>query len=100
MGSMIKVAKTIFFTLLFIVGITFSMENTDPLVLRYYFGFETPSIPVFLLVLFAILLGVILAGVGFIFDERSLRKRLREKDKEIENLKREASAPLEEGGAS
>lgn len=86
---MMKVVKTVFLTLLFILGITFSMENTGWVVLRYYFGLETPPVPVFLLVLFSVLLGVFLTGVGFLFDERSLKKALREKEREIASLERE-----------
>ena len=86
---MVKFAKTIFFTLLFILGITFATENTGWVVLRYYFGLETPPIPIFFLVLFSVFLGVLLAGVGFIVDERSLKKSLREKEREITSLQRE-----------
>lgn len=86
---MVKFAKTIFFTLLFILGITFATENTGWVVLRYYFGLETPPIPIFLLVLFSVLSGVFLAGVGFLIDERSLKKALREKEREITSLQKE-----------
>lgn len=86
---MIKVVKTVFLTLLFILGITFSMQNASWVVLRYYFGLETPPVPVFLLVLFSVLLGIILAGIGFLFDERTLKKALREKERQIASLERE-----------
>lgn len=86
---MVKVAKTIFLTLFFILGITFAMENTGWVVLRYYFGLETPPVPVFLLVLFSVLFGVLLAGVGFVVDEWSLRRALREKEREIAALQKE-----------
>lgn len=86
---MVKVLKTIFITLLFILGITFSMENAEPLRLRYYFGLETPPIPLFVLVLFAILLGVLLAGLGFLFDQWSLKRALKEKDRAIATLEGE-----------
>ena len=86
---MVKFAKTIFFTLLFILGITFATENTGWVVIRYYFGLETPPIPIFLLVLFSVLSGVFLAGVGFLIDERSLKKALREKEREITSLQKE-----------
>ena len=86
---MIKVLKTIFLTLLFILGITFSMENTGWVVLRYYFGLETPPLPLFLLVLFSVLLGVCLTGAGFLLDERSLRRALREKERQIASLENE-----------
>jgi len=86
---MLKVVKTVFFTLLFILGITFAMENTGWVVLRYYFGLETPPVPIFLLVLFSVLLGVLLVGLGFICDEWSLRKALREKERQIASLEKE-----------
>ena len=86
---MVKVLKTIFLTLLFILGITFSMENTGWVVLRYYFGLETPPLPLFLLVLFSVLLGVCLTGAGFLLDERSLRRAPREKERQIASLENE-----------
>ena len=84
-----KVLKTISLVLLFIFGITFSMENTTPVALRYYFGLETPPVPLFLLALFCILLGVCLAGVGFLIDQRLLRRSLREKERQIAALQGE-----------
>lgn len=97
---MIKVVKTVFVTLLFILGITFSMENAEPLRLRYYFGLETPPIPLFLLVLFAILLGVLLAGAGFLFDQWSLKRALKEKDRAISALEGQIQALREREGQS
>jgi uncharacterized integral membrane protein len=84
-----KVLKTIFLALLFILGITFSMENTTPVALKYYFGLETPPVPLFLVVLFCILLGVCLAGVGFLIDQRLLRRSLREKERQVAALQSE-----------
>lgn len=86
---MAKVLKTIFLALLFILGITFSMENTGWVVLRYYFGLETPPVPLFLLVLFSILLGILLAGAGFLIDQWSLRRALREKERQVASLENE-----------
>ena len=86
---MVKALKTIFLTLLFILGITLSMENTGWVVLRYYFGLETPPVPLFLVVLFSVLLGVCLAGAGFILDQLSLKRALREKERQITSLENE-----------
>ena len=86
---MIKVVKTLFFTLLFILGVTFAMQNSQGIVLRYYFGMESPEVPVFLLVLFAILFGVLLTGASYIFDEWSLKRVVRQKEREIAALERE-----------
>jgi len=96
----VKVLKTIFLTLLFILGITFSMENTGWIVLRYYFGLETPPVPVFLLVLFSILLGILLAGVGFFLDELFLKRALREKERKIAALENELKPYREREPAS
>lgn len=84
-----KVLKAIFFTLLFIFGITLAMENTSWVVLRYYFGLESPPVPLFLIVLFSVLLGVCLAGIGFFLDERSLKRSLREQERKIAELESE-----------
>jgi len=65
------------------------MQNTGWVVLRYYFGLETPPVPLFLLVMFAVLLGVILAGAGFLVDQWSLRRALREKDRRLAALENE-----------
>ena len=89
---MIKFVKVVLITLLFIFGVTFSVENSQPLVLRYYFGFETPPLPLFLLVLFSVLVGVLLAGLGFLVDQHVLKRALREKDRQIDALKREAES--------
>ncbi|MCZ6625829.1 MAG: LapA family protein [Deltaproteobacteria bacterium] len=104
---MIRVIKTVFLALLFIFGITFSLNNREEVVLSYNFGFETPPmgfgfetspIPLFLLFLFAVLLGVLLAGTGFIVDQWSHRKALREKEREIESLERELKHYRSENG--
>jgi uncharacterized integral membrane protein len=89
---MIKVIKPIFFTLLFIFGITFAVENTEPISLRYYFGLESVPIPVFLLVLFSILLGVLMTGMGFLIDVWILKKTLRERERELRSLRKEGEA--------
>ncbi len=95
---MFKFIKSIFLTLLFIVGITFSMENTEPLVLRY-FGYETPPIRLYLLILLSVFFGVLLAGIGFMIDQRSFKKAVRKKDQEIESLERETRTIQERGRA-
>jgi uncharacterized integral membrane protein len=95
---MFKLIKSVFLTLLFIVGITFSMENTEPMVLRY-FGYETPPIHLYLLILLSVFFGVLLAGIGFMIDQRSFKKVVRHKDQEIESLEREARTNQERGRA-
>lgn len=93
---MIKVIKAVSLTLLFFMGITFAMENTQSLVLRY-FGYETPPINLYLLILVSILFGVIVAGIGFIIDQWSLKKVVRQKEREIESLEKEVRTVQETG---
>jgi len=95
---MFKFIKSVFLTLLFIAGITFSMENTEPLVL-HYMGYETPPIHLYLLILLSVFFGVLLAGIGFMIDQRSLKKAVRSKNQEIESLEREARTNQEGGRA-
>ena len=94
---MIKVIKVVFFSFLFIVGITFSVKNTQTLRLRYYFGLVTPPIDLFLLILFSDFFGVLLAGIGFIIDQRSLKRTVRQKEREIESLEKEIRIVQEKG---
>ena len=86
---MIKIIKAISLTLLFIFGITFAVENTQPVVLRYYFGLESIPIPVFLLVLLSILVGVVMAGMAYLVDVWWLKKALRDKERQIRSLQKE-----------
>lgn len=97
--EMIRFLKTVLLVLLFIAGITFAVENTQPFVLRYYFGFESPPLPLFLLVLVSVLFGVLLAGLGFLFDQWSLKRALRQKEREVESLQRELKLYRDQGGA-
>src|SRR5688572_2869281 len=94
---MTRLIKTIAIALLFIVGITFAMKNNDEVTLGYYFGWESPPIPVFLLVVFSVFVGVLLAGFGFLLDQMSFKRMLREKEQQIEDLQAELQ-PYQERG--
>ncbi|MFQ5683364.1 MAG: lipopolysaccharide assembly protein LapA domain-containing protein [Candidatus Binatia bacterium] len=95
---MLRVGKTVFLTLLFILGITFSLENTEPVVLKYYFGLVAPPIPIFLMVLLSVLFGVFIAGIGFLMDQRRLKTTVREKEREIKMLQQEMQHSREQVG--
>jgi len=74
------------------------MENTEPLVL-HYMGYETPPIHLYLLILLSVFSGVLLAGIGFMIDQRSLKKAVRNKNLELESLERESRTNQERGRA-
>lgn len=75
------------------------MENTDGVVLKYYFDLKTVPIPVFLLVLFSVFFGILLVGVAFLVDERSLKRAVREKEREIASLDQELKSFREQSRA-
>jgi len=95
---MSRLIKTIAISLLFVVGITFAMKNNAEVTLGYYFGWESPPIPVFLLVVVSVFLGVLLAGFGFLLDQMSFKRMLREKERQIEDLQAEIQPYRERGG--
>jgi uncharacterized integral membrane protein len=65
-----KYAQLIVFV--FIFGVSFASENTQPVILRYYFNLETPSFPMYLLMFIPLLIGIFAGSlVGFGDDEKS-----------------------------
>ena len=76
-----------------LLGIWFCVENSQPLVLKVY-GFSAPELPVGLIVTLALLTGALL---GYIMSLpwllrtrnriRSLNRKLRRRDKELERLR-------------
>jgi len=84
----LRLIKTLFITLLFILAITFSTQNLSPVAIHYFFEGFNLTIPLYLLVLVSILIGVILAGFGLIIDSMKFRKMLKEKESIIRELKK------------
>jgi uncharacterized integral membrane protein len=92
---MIKAVKIVFLTLLFMLGIALAVENTEPVALSY-FGHRLVPMPLFALVLVSVLAGVLLAAAAFLVDLWSLRRALREKDRELAALRARQSEREEE----
>ena len=80
---------------MFIVLLGFAVKNDQPVVLRYFFGFEwQASLVVILLVFFAVGLGIgVLAVLGNVFRQRreiaALKRELSLKSKLTEKLDEE-----------
>ena len=93
--------RIILAVLLVILAATFSTLNREEIALRYFFGWSTPSFPIFLLVLVSLGIGMVL---GFSVDwgerwklrgkARELRNRVKELRKELDSLNAQ-KAPLE-----
>jgi uncharacterized integral membrane protein len=89
--------KTILLMLAFFVAIIFSIQNRSEVVLRFVFPweshqwFEAPRVPLplFLVILCSIFLGVLIGGVGDIYQRFQLKRTLRKNQKKMEILERE-----------
>lgn len=90
-----KWAKTVFWMVVFIFVILFSIQNKDEVMLRFTlypikdFQWELPKVPLFLVILCSVFLGVLIGGVGDFYRRFRLKKSLHQNQKTIEKLERE-----------
>jgi uncharacterized integral membrane protein len=97
-----KVVYTVVVTLIVMFVITFALENTKPVELRYFDFFQT-SIPIWMLIFIAFLAGVIFTGFMGIVERFRLTRTVNRLNKTIRDLRRELKAnenapDLGEGG--
>ncbi|MFQ5892991.1 MAG: lipopolysaccharide assembly LapA domain-containing protein [Nitrospinota bacterium] len=113
---MIKTFKFVFGLIVLVILASFAAKNSEPVVLRYYYGYATPPVPLYVVLLAAVVVGAILAAL-FAIGERfyflhELRKRnrtIREMEGELVSLRNlplaeplpasESGAPSQEGVA-
>lgn len=91
-----KWLKTLFWMIVFIFAILFSIQNKSEVTLRFGLyplqndqWFEIPKVPLFLVILCSIMLGVLVSGIGDLYRRFQLRGALRQNQKKIERLERE-----------
>ncbi len=72
----------IFFVLL-LAGIGFAVLNDQPVSLQYYFGWVSPSLPLFLWAFLFLLLGLVLSSIWAFVSKMSLRSRIRQRKRAI-----------------
>jgi uncharacterized integral membrane protein len=85
-----KVIYTIIVAIFVMFVITFSLENTDPVQLRYYdFDFFKQSLPAYMLIFIAFLAGVIFTGFMGIVERFRLNRTINRLNKTIRDLRRE-----------
>lgn len=83
-----KVIYTIILAIFIMFIITFSLENTTAIQLRYYDFFER-SLPTYMLIFFAFLTGVIFTGFMGIVERFRLTRTINRLNKTIRDLRRE-----------
>jgi uncharacterized integral membrane protein len=86
-----KIIYTIVLALIVIFIITFSLENTVPVRLRYYDYFER-WLPTYMLIFIAFLTGVIFAGFMGVVERFRLTRTISRLNKTIRDLRREMKA--------
>ena len=88
--------RGIIFFLLLLVGIGFAIQNEQPVSLKYYFGWVSPPLPLFLWVFLLLFLGLLLsAGLAF-FTKIALHSRIRLRRRSLADLERERDRLREE----
>lgn len=86
-----KVIYTVILALLVMFVITFSLENTVPVRLKYYDFFER-WLPTYMLLFIAFLAGVIFTGFMGIVERFRLTRTINRLNKTIRDLRREMKA--------
>jgi len=86
-----KVVYTVVLAIVVMFIITFSLENTLPVQLRYYDFFER-SLPTYMLIFIAFLAGVIFTGFMGIVERFRLTRTINRLNKTIRDLRREIKA--------
>lgn len=88
-----RVIYTIIVALFVIFIITFSLENTDPVTLRYHgYDFFKGSLPTYMLIFISFLAGVVFTGLMGIVERFRLTRTVNRLNKTIRDLRREIKA--------
>ena len=93
-----KALKAIIIVLLFFFALTFCLQNTNEVTLRYYTFVENLTAPIFIVVLASVFLGLVIGIIGSGLTLIRLRLQLRRQTKETEALRKELDAAKGEEG--
>ena len=87
-----SILKWAFFLLILIAAVTFALQNDRPLSLRYYFGWESLPLPLFLWAFLSFFIGLILSGLMTSLSKVSLLSQIRHQKKALVELERKRDA--------
>jgi len=83
-----RIFKWAIFLFILAAAIGFALKNDQPFSLRYYFGWESISLPLFLWVFLSFLIGLVISGLISAFSRINLHSRIRLQKKRIAELER------------
>jgi uncharacterized integral membrane protein len=87
-----SILKWTFLLLILSAAISFAIQN-DPLVsLKYYFGWESLPLPLYLWEFLSFFIGLILSGLMTSLSKISLLSQIRQQKKAIDELERKRNA--------
>ena len=79
--------KLVAFVFVFILAVSFAAQNTQSVTLRYYFSWETPLFPMYLLMFIPFFIGTVvgsLVGLGARLCLKNTVKQLTKSNRELE----------------
>lgn len=90
--------KLVVLVLVLILAVSFAKNNTQPVTISYYFGWETPAFDMYLLMFIPFFVGIVvgtLVGLGSRLNLKNTVKRLHKSNRELqEKLKKAQEAQI------
>lgn len=91
---MVRTFKLIIGLIVLVILASFAVNNSEPVVLKYYYGYATPPVPLYVVLLAAVVMGAILAALfaigerfHFLYEVRKRDRVIREMEKELVSLR-------------
>lgn len=80
--------KGIIFLSLLTLAIGFALFNDEPVSLRYYFGWESIPLPLFLWAFLALVIGLVISGLYALIAKMSTRSQIRQMKRLITQMEK------------
>lgn len=80
--------KGIIFLCLLILAIGFALFNDEPVSLRYYFGWESIPLPIFLWAFLGVMIGLVVSGLYGVIAKIGLRSHIRQIKRSIVEMEK------------
>lgn len=85
--------KLVILVFVIILAVSFAKNNTQPVTIAYYFGWETPPFDMYLLIFIPFFVGIVvgtLVGFGSRLNLKNTVKRLHKSNRELEEKLKKA----------
>jgi len=86
------ILKWAFFLAILLAAVSFALQNDQPVSLRYYFGWESVPLPLYLWAFLSLFIGLILSGLMSSFSKISLLSQIRQQKKALVELEKKRNA--------